>query len=164
MSDYQAEPARDYACAVGSAVLAMSGLESNIFYLLQILDASHSALDVEKGPIRVKIKLLEKESDKQHVDSKVRARLEKIVSEANRLKDERNNIAHDFLWTDPFTGEHKRRRVFPNGKVSEGARFSPGQIERITFDLILLAADMSDLAGELGGWERWEEYVKSLNI
>jgi hypothetical protein len=163
MSDNQAEPERDYACAVGSAILALNELESNVFYLLQILDASHSALEVEKESIKDKIKRLKKESLK-HVDAKVRARLDKVVSETCRLANERNNFAHGFLWTDAFTGEHKHRLVRQrDGQVLEGARLPPEAIEGIAFDLNLLAADVKDLANELGGLERWEKYVQSLN-
>jgi hypothetical protein len=143
---------RDYACAVGSAILALNGLESEVFYLLEILGAAPP----EGAYFIKKVYQLEKVA-RQHVDAKIRERLEKIVSEARRLADERNNFAHGLLWIDGFTGEHKRRYVRQrDSNVLDDAR-PPEVIERIAFDLIELAGDVRDLAMALGGLKLWEE-------
>jgi hypothetical protein len=145
---------RDYECAVGSAILALNSLESAVFYLLDILGAAPPSL--EGAYFMVKVRKLE-DVARQHGDAKIRGRLEKIASEACRLANDRNNFAHGLLWIDGFTGEHKRTFVRRDGKVIEDAR-SPEVIERIAFDLIQLSLDVRDLAMQLGGLERWEEY------
>jgi hypothetical protein len=148
------DPMRDYACAVGSAILALNGLESEVFYLLDILGVAQPSL--EGAGFISKIAKLE-EVALQQTDT-TRERLDKIASEARRLADERNNFAHGLLWIDGFTGEHKRRFVRQrDGHVLEDAR-PPEMIQHTAFELIDLAGQVSDLAMEMGGLERWEEY------
>lgn len=160
VSDDQADSIRDYACAIGSAILALNDLESEVSYLLDILGAAQPSL--ERAYFIKKIGKLEAVA-RQQADAKTRERLEKIASKARWLADERNNFAHGLLWIDAFTGEHKRRFVRRSDrKVFEDAR-PPEEIEGIAFCLTNLAADVRDLAMELGGLERWEEYARSLD-
>src|SRR6266446_5724770 len=99
---------RDYERAVGSAILALNGLESEVFYLFDILGEATPFL--EKAFFKHKIKKLKEVSAKQ-ADNKIREKMEKIARVAYQLADDRNNFAHGQLWTDGFTGEHKRRYV-----------------------------------------------------
>jgi hypothetical protein len=112
---------RDYECAVGSAILALNSLESDVFYLLDILEVQHvirkrvkkertkkgQPLPLEGAFFSEKIDTLEHVAAQQ-TDPTLQTKLQKIVTEARRLGDERNNFAHGFLWIDGFTGEHRR--------------------------------------------------------
>ena len=125
MSDNQTDdPMRDYACAIGSAILALNSVESEVFYLLDILGAAQPSL--EGAYFIEKIAKIE-EIARQHADAKTRASLEKIASEARRLADERNNFAHGALWIDAFTGEHKRRFVRRPVRLACGYRRPPAR-------------------------------------
>jgi hypothetical protein len=151
---------RDYECAIGDAVLALNSLESEVFYLLEILGAAQGMEGVYIKDKIIRVKTVAQ----QHDDSTIRARLEKIASETDRLADERHNFAHGLLWIDGFTGEHKRtytQRLRNNKKVSvvnviDDPR-QPKKIECVAFDLRNLALDVSNLAMQLGGLQRWEE-------
>ena len=92
----------------------------------------------------------------QHHNPTIRARLEKIASETDRLADERHNFAHGLLWIDGFTGEHKRTYIQLRRdkkvvvvNVIDDAR-QPEEIAHVTFDLINLALDVRDRAMERG--------------
>jgi hypothetical protein len=148
---------RDYERAVGSAILALNGLESEVFYLFDILGEATPLL--ERAFFKDKIKKLEEVAAKQ-VDNKIREKMEKIAREAYQLADDRNNFAHGQLWTDGFTGEHKRRFVRQrDGKVFEDER-TPGEIEHFAFDIVGLRHDVGNLAMQMGGLERWEKFCE----
>jgi hypothetical protein len=148
---------RDYERAVGSAILALNGLESEVFYLFDIL--GEATPELERKYFKDKIKKLEEVAAKQ-ADSKVREKMEKIARGAYRLADDRNNFAHGMLWTDGFTGEHRRRYVRRrDGKVFEDER-TPEEIERSAFDIEMLRHDARNLAMQMGGLERWEKFCE----
>ena len=148
---------RDYERAIGSAILALNGLESEVFYLFDILGEATPLL--EKAFFKEKIKKLEEVAAKQ-ADGKIRENMEKIAREAYRLADDRNNFAHGLLWTDGFTGERKRTYVRQrDGKVFEDER-TPEEIESSAFDIVMLRHDVRDLAMQMGGLERWKKFCE----
>jgi hypothetical protein len=161
---------RDYECAVGSAILGLNDLESNIFYLLDILGVQHvirtrvknertkQPLPLGGAFFSLKIDTLEHVAREQ-TDPTLQTRLQKIVTEARRLGDERNNFAHGLLWVDVFTGEH--RRTFIRRGESKGVDDPrpPQVIEHVALELQELAWEVRDLAMmELGGLERWNKF------
>jgi hypothetical protein len=146
---------RDYERAVGSAILALNGVESEVFYLLDLLGEATPSL--EGAYLTRKIARLEEVAAKQS-DTKIRTTMEQIVSKARCLAADRNNFAHGLLWEDGFTGAHKRRYVRQRDcKVFEDER-SPEEIERSAWDLTELRFDVGDLAMQMGGLERWEKF------
>ena len=148
---------RDYERAVGSAILALNGLESKSFILFGILGEATPLL--ERAFFKQKIKKLEEVAAKE-ADNKIREKMEKIAREAYQLTDDRNNFAHSLLWTDGFTGEHKRTYVRQrDGKVFEDER-TPEEIEHSAFDIVMLRHDVGDLAMQMGGLERWEKFCE----
>jgi hypothetical protein len=148
---------RDYERAVGSAILALNGLESEVFYLFDILGEATPLL--ERAFFKTKIKTLEEVAAKQ-ADNEIRAKMEQIAREAHKLADDRNNFAHGLLWTDGFTGEHKRTYVRQrDGKVFEDER-TPEEIERSALNILMLRHNVRDLAMQMGGLERWEKFCE----
>ena len=114
---------------------------------------------IERAFFKQKIKKLEEVAAKE-VDNKIREKMEKIAREAYQLTDDRNNFAHSLLWTDGFTGEHKRTYVRQrDGKVFEDER-TPEEIEHSAFDIVMLRHDVGDLAMQMGGLERWEKFCE----
>ena len=162
---------RDYECAVGAAVLALNSLESDVFYLLDILGVQHvirkrvknertkkgKPLPLEGAFFSEKIDTLEHVA-RERTDPTLQTKLQEIVTEARRLGDERNNFAHGLLWVDAFTGEHKRTFVRRGDSKSADDPRPPELIDHIAFDIIELALKVRDLAMELGGLERWEKF------
>ena len=157
---------RDYECAVGSAILALNSLESEVFYLLDILDVHCVVKErTKKGnPLPLEGAFFSEKIDTLHyiarrqTDPALQTRLQKIVSEARRLGDERNNFAHGLLWVDGFTGEHRRTFVRRGDSKGTDDPRPPELIEHVAFELTELALTVRDLAMELGGLERWEKF------
>jgi len=157
---------RDYECAVGSAILALNSLESDVFYLLDILDVHYvikegakkrRPLPLEGAFFREKIDTLCHIARRQ-TDPTLQTRLQRIAAEARRLGDERNNFAHGLLWVDGFTGEHRRTFVRRGDSRGIDDPRPPALIEHVAFELIKLSLTVRDLAMELGGLERWEKF------
>ena len=148
---------RDYERAVGAAILALNGAESDIFYLLDILGEATPLL--EKAFFKDKIKKLEEVAAKQ-ADNTIREKTKTIARKAYQLSADRNNFAHGLLWTDGFTGEHKRRYVRQrDGKVFEDDPTLEG-IDRSAFEITMFRAEVQDLAMQVGGQERWERFYE----
>ena len=165
---------RDYECAVGAAVLALNSLESDVFYLLDILGVQHVIRKRVKNERTTKGKPLplegaffsEKIDTLAHVaceqtDPTLQKKLQEIVTEARRLGNNRNNFAHGLLWVDAFTGKHKRTFVRRGDSKGEDDPRPPEVIDNIAFEIIELALKVRDLAMmELGGLERFEKFFK----
>jgi hypothetical protein len=162
---------RDYQCAVGSAILALNSLESEVFYLLNILDVHYVLKERTKkrntkkrNPLPLEGAFFSEKLDTLHhiarrqTDPTLQTRLQKIVTEARRLGDERNNFAHGLLWVDGFTGEHRRTFVRRGDSRGTDDPRPPELIEHVTLELIELTLTVRDLAMELGGLERWEKF------
>jgi hypothetical protein len=164
---------RDFERAVGSAILALNSLESEVLYLLDILGVQNvirkrgTKKRTKKGkPPRLegaffseKIDTLEQVA-RQHSDPTLQTRLQKIVAEARRLGDERNNFAHGLLWVDGFTGKHRRTFVRRGDSVGSDDPRTPELIEHVAFELLELTLTVSELAMPLGGLERWEKFCE----
>jgi hypothetical protein len=143
--------AQHYACAIGSAILALNTAESELSELLLQLGRGP---EIEAWLFAQKVKALEEHATKES-DQAVRAKYDRIIAEARRLADERNNFAHSLLWFNPTDGEHQRRFVRWVGP--KGARHltiehdtrSPQEIIEFGLQIDALALDIGALATEL---------------
>lgn len=144
MSDEKAN-AQAYACAIGSAILALNSAESELADLLQ---QEGLAPDVQGWWFGEKVKALEKISQKEQ-DEDLRAEFDRIIDEARRLASERNNFAHSLLWFDPFEGTHQRR--FARMEGPKGARrLKIEHDERSPQQIINTGLEIDDLALSIG--------------
>jgi hypothetical protein len=170
---------RDYESAVGSAILALTRLESEVFNLLDILGVKHATkagkkvinrgnpLPLEGASFSEKMDTLEDIACRQidatlqaKIDATLQTKLQKIVSQARVLGDDRNNFAHGLLWIDAFTGEHKRTFVRRGESKGTDDPRPPELIEHVAFELNDLAGKVRELAMDLGGLERWEKFYE----
>jgi len=139
---------RDYACAIGTAILAFNETETEIFGLMEALAGADLPPDIEAGYLRDKLKYL-KESAPRIADAIVRQMVLEIVAEAERLNDDRNNFAHSLLWTDLFDGTRHRRWVRQKTKEATHDSRTPEQIMKVAEELEELGNRAGALASQI---------------
>jgi hypothetical protein len=144
MSDENLDP-QAYACAIGSAILALNTAESELADLLQQLGRGP---EVEGWWFSTKVAAL-KEVALKESDPQIRAEFDRIVAESTRLGSERNNFAHSLLWFDPFKGTHHRRYARLDGP--KGARrITIEHDERSPQQMIEAGLEIDELALSIG--------------
>ena len=150
MCDEIFDPAA-YACAIGSAILALNTVESEMSDLLQQLGHPE---EVQGWRLSDKVEALKKAGLKE-ADPEIKAEFDRVIAEICRLADERNNFAHALLWFDPFTDTHQRRYARLVGprkqrrlKIEHDAR-SAQEITATSLEIDALALSVGALATRL---------------
>lgn len=157
--DHFTEKHEAYARAIGLVILAMNMLEANVYFILDVM--GEATQDDEGKLLTDKLTMLDRVAAKQ-TNPKIRARLENVVEQARSFLDDRNNFAHATLWVDGETGIFRRRYVRRKDKVSVEDIREPDEIEYVSFQISNASSAARDVAMDLGGNKRWEEYLASL--
>jgi hypothetical protein len=132
----------DYACAIGTVVLAFGDLEAEILSLIERLGSKLTRQQIEEASFGNRLKEIVRLAELQ--GETARSRLLSMCIRARELADERDSFAHGHLWRDA-DGTHRLRSFLRRPGLTHDDR-TPQEIANVSLRIKALEDELMVLA------------------